>query len=98
MTKWWLIGSGISILVVAFITYQIPLDVTITGTPHSITIPHGVALCDAGIGVFDEMSSDVARFCSEYRTAFMATYISGLLGAVLIIISAVTSGQRKKDS
>ncbi len=98
MAKWWLIGSGISILVVAFIAYQIPLDVTISGTPHSITIPHGVALCDAGMGVFEEMSSDVARFCSEYKTAFMGIYLAGFLGVILIIIAAVTNGQRKEIS
>ena len=97
MAKWWLIGSGISILVVAFIAYQIPLDVTISGTPHSITIPHGVALCDARIGVFEEMPPDVARFCSEYQTVFMGIYLAAFLGVILIIVAAVINGKRKEN-
>ncbi len=98
MAKGWLIGLGVLFIIVAIIAYQIPLDVTLVGTPYSITIPHGVALCDSGIDPFDEMPLDVARFCSEFKIAFMGIYLSGLLGAVLIIISVVISGQRKKDS
>jgi hypothetical protein len=98
MRKGMLIGSGVFFIIVAIIAYQIPLDVTIVGTPYSVTIPQGVALCDSEIDPFDEMPPDVARFCSEFRTVFMGIYVSGLLGAVLIIIWAVTSGQRKKES
>jgi hypothetical protein len=96
MEKGWLIGFGVFFLVIAFIAYQIPLDVTLAGTPHSITIPHGVALCDARIGQFAEMAPDVARFCSEYKTAFMGIYLSGFLGVVLIIIASVINGKRKE--
>ena len=98
MTKWWLIGLGAVFIIAAIIAYQIPLDVTIVGKQYSITIPEGVAHCDSGIEPFDEMPPDVARFCSEFKTAFMGIYISGLLGSVLIIISTVISGRRKKDS
>jgi len=98
MTKWWLIGFRVFFIVVAIVAYQIPLDVTIAGTQDSITIPFGVALCDSEIEPFDEMPPDVARFCSEFKTAFMGIYVSGLIGSALIIISVVISGQRKKNS
>ena len=98
MTKWWLIGIGIFFIIVAIIAYQIPFYVTIVGMQYSITIPEGVALCDSKIEPFDEMPPDVARFCSEFTTAFVGIYISGLLGAALIIIAVANSGSRKKDS
>ena len=90
-----MVGSGITILFVAFIAYQIPLEVTIAGIHHSITIPYGVALCDARIGVFEEMPPDVARFCSEFKTVFMGIYLAGFSGVILIIIAAVINGKRK---
>ena len=98
MAKWWLIGLGAVFIIGAIIAYQIPLDVTIVGLQYSVTIPEGVALCDSEIEPFDEMPPDVARFCSEFKTVFMGIYVSGLLGSALIIIAAVISGQRKKDS
>ena len=90
--------NSIFIVVGVIVAYQIPLDVTIVGEPFSITIPEGVAHCDSGIEPFDEMPPDVARFCSEFKTAFMGIYISGLLGAILIIISMVISSQKKNNS
>ena len=98
MVKGWLIGLGAFFIIVATIAYQIPLDVTLVGKQHSITIPQGVALCDSEVNPFDDMPPDVARFCLEYRTAFMGIYLSGFLGAILIIIAAVITGKRKKDS
>ena len=98
MVRWWLVGLGAFFIVAAFVMYQIPLNVTIVGEQYSITIPEGVALCDSEIEPFDEMPPDAARFCSEFKTIFMGIYVSGLLGSALIIIAAVTSGQRKKDS
>ena len=62
------------------------MDVTIVGKQNSITIPEGVVLCDS-VGPFDEMPPDVARFYSEFKTAFMGNYISGLLGSVLILLA-----------
>ena len=97
MTKGWLIGLGVFFIIVAITAYQIPLDVTIVGAQYSITIPEGVALCDARIYPFDEMPPDAARFCAEFRTAFMGIYGAGALGAILIIISAVINGKRKND-
>jgi len=44
------------------------------------------------------MPPDVARFCSEFKTAFMGIYVAGLSGAVLIVISMIVSGQLKKNS
>ena len=98
MAKIWLIGSGAFFIIVAIIAYQIPLDVTIIGTQYSVTIPDGVALCDSRIYPFDEMPPDAARFCAEFRTAFMGIYGAGALGAILIIISAVINGKRKVSS
>jgi hypothetical protein len=98
MAKWWLIVLGAVFIIGAIIAYQIPLDVTIVGLQYSVTIPEGVALCDSEIEPFDKMPPDVARFCSEFKTVFMGIYVSGLLGAALIIIATVISGQRKKDS
>ena len=98
MEKIWLIGAGAFFIIVAIIAYQIPLDVTIVGTEYSITIPDGVALCDARIYPFDEMPPDAVRFCAEFRTAFMGIYGAGVLGAVLILISAVINGKRKRNS
>ena len=98
MAKRWLIGLGAVFIIVAIIAYQIPLDVTIVGEQYSVTIPYGVALCDSEIEPFDEMPPDAARFCSEFRTAFMGIYVAGLLGAVLIIISMVISGKQKRKS
>ncbi len=98
MVKWWLIGLGAVFIIAAIIAYQIPLEVTIVGEPYSVTIPYSVALCDSEIEPFDEMPPDAARFCSEFRTAFIGIYISGLVGTVLIIISFVITGQQKKNS
>ena len=98
MEKIWLICAGAFLIIVAIIAYQIPLDVTIVGTQYSVTIPEGVALCDSRISPFDEMPPDVARFCAEFRTAFMGIYGAGVLGAILIIISAVINGKRKENS
>ena len=98
MAKWGLIGLGTVFIIAAIIAYQIPLDVTIVGEQYSVTIPYGVALCDSEIEPFDEMPPDAARFCSEFRTAFIGIYISGLLGAALIIISMVISTKQKTNS
>ena len=95
MEKIGLICGGTFLIIIAVIAYQIPLDVTIVGAQYSITIPEGVALCDARIYPFDEMPPDAARFCAEFRTAFMGIYGAGALGAILIIISAVINGKRK---
>jgi len=48
VAKVWLIGLGVVFIIVAFVAYQIPLDVTIVGEQYSITIPEGVAHCDSG--------------------------------------------------
>ena len=49
------------------------------------------------IRVFDEISSDVARFCSEYKTAFMGIYIAGFLGIIFgaMAFALYQSGRRR---
>ena len=87
---------GILLIVIAVGGYYVPMPFTLAGETVSNAIPNVVAFCESGIGQFAQMSPEIVKICSEFKTLMLGIYGSGLLGIILIIVGAAKGDSKEK--
>jgi len=87
---------GILLIILAGGGYFIPIPFTLAGENVSNTIPNVVAFCESGIGQFAQMSPEIVKICSEFKTLMLGIYGSGLFGIILIIVGAAKGDSKEK--
>jgi len=82
---------GLILLALGVLGYFIPVP------PTPFTIPQVNDACDSGMGQLGQtFSGDLQKICREYGYLMYGVYGSVIIGIILMIIGAVTSGGAKE--
>jgi len=82
---------GLSLIALGVLGYFIP------ATPTGLTVLEVNDLCESGMGQLGQtFSGDVQKICREYSYLMYGVYGSLIIGIILMIIGAVTSGGAKE--